>query len=379
MKGILLDEKEIGLPPTTPVYTGNRPASAMDISILTFDSSSAKIQNVSAIDEISLCKNDEIMWINISGLKDADSIKKLTEIFNIHPLTIEDILNTKQQPKIETFENYRFMSIKSIQHEKSFPPPQEKQKSFFRLNYKRIKDQSEYRDEYIIDQISIIRMKHVLITFQEISGDSFNDIRKRILENIGQIRTMGTEYLAYSLIDAVVDEYYLALAHLGDDIEDFEDRAIKTSDDTFITELQDTKKYLFQIKRAMQPLRDNLAIISRQNVSVPNPNNELKPFLQDLQENLNNAMEMVENYREWLSNIMDVNLSVLSYQLNKVMKILAIISAIFIPLTFIAGIYGMNFEIMPELTHPWGYPIVLGCMGCIALIMIVLFKIRHWY
>jgi len=205
----------------------------------------------------------------------------------------------------------------------------------------------------------------------------FDGIRKRILENAGQLRKMGTDYLAYSIIDAVVDEYYLTLAHLEDDIENFEDRAVKTSDDTFITEIQDTKKYLFQIKRAMLPLRDNLMLISRQNIALMGA--ELKPFFQDLQENLNNAIESVENYRDWLSNIMEVNLSVVSYQMNKVMKILAIVSAIFIPLTFIVGVYGMNFEFMPELTHPWGYPIVLGCMGIIAVTMVIFFKIRHWF
>jgi magnesium transporter len=197
------------------------------------------------------------------------------------------------------------------------------------------------------------------------------------LENIGHIRTMGPDYLAYTLIDSVVDEYYLALAEMEDDIEDFEDRAIKTTNEIFIAEIQDAKKYLFQIKRAMLPLRENILILSHQ--IIPKTNDKLKPFLQDLQENLSNAIGMVEDYREWLTNIMDVNLSVLSYQMNKVMKILATVSAIFIPLTFIVGIYGMNFEFMPELAKPWAYPVVLGGMLCIALGMVVFFKIRKWF
>jgi magnesium transporter len=291
-------------------------------------------------------------------------------------LTIEDILNTEQQPKIETFDNYSFISFKTIQREKKFQRKQNKKKWSLKIKHKDA-DGEEYPNEFIIDQISMIIMKNVLITFQEISGDPFDGIRKRILDNVGQIRTQGTDYLAYSLIDAVVDEYFIALDHLEDDIENFEDRAIKTSDDTFIAEIQDTKKYLLQIKRAMLPLRNNLVIISRKNILLAS--DELKPFLQDLRENLSYAIEIVENYRDWLANIMDVNLSVLSYQLNKVMKILAIVSAIFIPLTFIAGIYGMNFEYMPELSLPWGYPIVLSGMGLIALIMVIFFKIRHWF
>jgi magnesium transporter len=299
-------------------------------------------------------------------------------MYNIHPLTIEDVLNVGQQPKVEIFDNYRLISVKSIRREKKFHLiKQENKKHFFDHNRKNIREQADDVQEFVIEQISLIIMKNVLITLQEIPGDSFWDVRKRILENIGQIRRKGTDYLAYSLIDAVVDEYFLSLAHLEEDIEDFEDRAVKTNNETFITEIQDTKKYLFRIKRAMLPLRENLMVISRQEMLLTDE--ELKPFLQDLRENLTNAIETVENYREWLTSIMDVNLSVLSYQLNKVMKILAVISAIFIPLTFIAGIYGMNFEFMPELSQPLGYPIVLGIMGSTALTMVVFFKIRHWF
>ena len=376
MRSIIINEKNIGLPPGTPIYVGDRPAATMDISLITFDPLFAEMKNVSAIDDLPLHKNDGIIWININGLKDIDSIKKLANMYDIHPLTIEDVLNTEQQPKVETFENYRFISLKSIKRELEFHHIPKKRKRFFVLE-ETVGEQTEKIEEIIIDQISIIIMKNVLITFQEISGDPFGGIRKRILENAGQIRTMGTDYLTYSLIDAVVDNYYLTLAHLEDDIEDFEDRAVKTSDDTFIAEIQDTKKYLFQIKRAMMPLRDNLVITSRKNMLLTN--DELQPFLQDLRENLTHAIETVENYRDWLSIIMEVNLSVLSYQLNKVMKILAIVSAIFIPLTFIAGIYGMNFENMPELSQPWAYPIVLGGMGLIALTMLIFFKIRHWF
>jgi magnesium transporter len=202
-------------------------------------------------------------------------------------------------------------------------------------------------------------------------------VRKRILEGAGGIRAMGTDYLAYTVIDAVVDEYFVTINHLEDVIERFEERAAKTSDDTFIEEIQDVKKYLLRIKRAITPLKDNMATITRQGIFFKTKG--LEPFLQDLHEHLNNAIAAVENYREWLSNIMDVNLSVLSYQMNKIMKVLAVISTIFIPLTFIAGVYGMNFEYMPELKSALGYPAVLGGMGLIALVMIIIFKIHRWF
>jgi magnesium transporter len=175
----------------------------------------------------------------------------------------------------------------------------------------------------------------------------------------------------------VIDEYYLALLALENEIEQFEDRAVETSDSSFTMEIQGTKKLLLKIKRAMLPLRDILGAASRG--EEPLLDGELKPFLQDLRENLNNARDTVESSREWLVNIMDVKLSVLSHQMNKVMKTLAVISTIFIPLTFIAGVYGMNFENMPELSTRWGYPIVLGGMAVIALIMLLLFKRRRWF
>jgi len=370
----MLFSKNIEIPVETPVYVGDRPAVEMDLSIITYDTSSAEFIKLSDIEELKKYqRGSKRSWINISGLKNINSINALGKLYDIHPLTIEDILNTEQQPKVEIFENYRFLSIKTIQHEKEFHHEQDKRKKQFFF----FKKEEEKMEEFLIDQVSIIIMKNTLITFQEIPGDSFDGIREEILGNIGEIRKMGMDYLAYEIIDAVVDAYFLALNHLEDDIEDFEDRATKTSDDMFIQELQDTKKYLLQIKRAISPLKENVSVILKQNKFFLT--DKLKPFVQNLLENLHNAENTVEHYREWLSNIMDVNLSVLSHQTNKVMKVLAVISTIFIPLTFVAGVYGMNFEFMPELRQPWGYPLVLSCMGFIALSMIVIFKTRRWF
>ncbi len=208
-------------------------------------------------------------------------------------------------------------------------------------------------------------------------GDAFGGIRKKILENIGDIRKVSVEYLAYVIIDAIVDEYFLTIDHLEEDIEGFEDRSAKTNDETFIDEILDTKKYLLQIKRAILPLRNCLNKITHQENFFQS--DKLKPFLQDLSENINHALVTVDNFREWLSSIMEQNLSIVSYQTNNVMKVLTVISTIFIPLTFIVGIYGMNFDNMPELRYGPAYFIVLGIMGLIALVMLFLFKIYHWF
>jgi len=349
----------------------------MDLSIISYDSNSAQLNNLSSVNELAQYHdNSKISWINFNGLDDIDSIKQLGKYFNIHPLSIDDVFHTDRQPKIELFENYRYLSIKTIQREKRFHHHNENSRS---SRYKRIKKQDvkEKIDEFLIDQISLIIMKNTLITFQEMQGDAFDDIRKKILENIGEIRKSDIDYLAYTIIDAIVDEYFLTINHLEEDIEGFEDRSAKTNDETFIDEIQDTKKYLLQIKRAILPLKNCLNKISRQENFFRT--DKLKPFIQDLSENINHALITVENFREWLSNVMEENLSIVSYQTNKIMKVLTVISTIFIPLTFIVGVYGMNFDFMPELRYQPAYFIVLGIMGLIAIVMLILFKIYHWF
>ena len=364
-----------------PVYTGDIPASEMKLSYINYDSESAQTKDVSSIDEVIKLKSDsKMLWINVSGLKDTDSIKRLGELLEIHPLTIEDILQTEQQAKMEVFDNYRFLLVKTIMQKKN---------TFYRLNAgkrnfflpfrknKGFASGERKSDDLIITQVGIVIMKNILLTFQELSRGAFDSIRKKILENTGEIRKMETDYIAYLIIDKIVDEYFNSINHLEEHIENLEDRATRTSDDTYIEEIQETKKYLLLVKKAILPLKNNLLLISRQESFFQT--GEIKPFLQDLIENLDHAVTQVEHYREWLSSIMEVNLSVLSYQLNKVMKVLAMISAIFIPLSFIAGIYGMNFEFMPELSYNFGYFIVLGVMFLVASVMIVFFKIRRWF
>jgi len=364
-----------------PVYSGDIPASEMKLSYINYDSESAETKDVSSIDEVIKLKDDsKMLWINVSGLKDIESIKRLGELLEIHPLTIEDILQTEQQAKMEVFEKYRFLLVKTIMQKKNtFCDLSSGKKKFF-LPFgkdKRFTTTNINTDELVITQVGIVIMKNILLTFQELSRGAFESIRRKIIENTGEIRKMETDYLAYLIIDKIVDEYFNSINHLEEHIENLEDRATKTSDDTYIEEIQETKKYLLLIKKAILPLKNNLSLISRQESFFQT--GEIKPFLQDLIENLDHAVMQVEHYREWLSSVMEVNLSVLSYQLNKVMKVLAMISAIFIPLSFIAGIYGMNFDVMPELRYKFGYFIVLGVMFSVASIMIVFFKVRRWF
>jgi magnesium transporter len=215
-----------------------------------------------------------------------------------------------------------------------------------------------------------------VITFQEAPGDCFDPIRKRIEANLGRIRKMGPDYLAYGLVDSIVDSYFIVLERLGTILEDYETRALEETGAEFMRELQAVKQEVVRMRRSVWPLRESVAALLRLESELVSE--ELAPFLKDLHDNVVQAAETIENYRELVAGILEVNLSVMSNRMNEVMKVLTIISTIFIPLTFIAGVYGMNFRFMPELEFPLGYPVVWGTMGAIAVGMILFFKRRKW-
>ncbi|MDL2229160.1 magnesium/cobalt transporter CorA [Treponema sp. OttesenSCG-928-L16] len=343
---------DIGLPPGSPIYVGDRSPDEMQLSVIGYDPVSAWQKTASSVEELLQYANSAgITWINVEGLKDSASIGILTEHFGIHPLTLEDILNTKQRPKVEEFETYLFIILEAIS----------------------LDEDGSSR----LEQLSLILMENAVITFQERGGDSFGPIRKRILNNAGRIRRMGSDYLAYGIIDSMVDNYFLVLDVLGAKIEDFEDRAIDESDKDFIPDFQNVKQELLRLRRAVWPLRESLSALMRLDSELIGE--ELEPFLRDLHDNVMQAAETIDSYRELLAGVMEVHLSSISNRMNNVMKVLTIISTIFIPISFIAGVYGMNFTNMPELGHPYGYYITLGVMALIALLMVLFFKRRKWF
>ncbi|MDR1374846.1 MAG: magnesium/cobalt transporter CorA [Treponema sp.] len=344
---------DLGLPPGSPVYVGDRNPSEMALSIIGYDPIGAWVKTADTVEELLGYRNTGgITWINVNGLKDGGAIDKLARFYRIHPLTVEDILNTKHRPKIEEFGDYLFITCKAIRYK------------------------AEDGNQYEYEQISLLCTADTIITFQEIPGDSFDGIRRRILSNMGRVRRMGADYLAYAIMDSIVDNYFLVLDTLGAGIEEFEDRAIDESDNAFIADIQKAKQNFFLIRRAVWPLRESLSFLVH--LDAPLISGELEPFLRDLQGNVIQVAETVESYRELVAGVMEVNLSSVSNRMNKVMKVLTIISTIFIPLTFIAGIYGMNFSYMPELGARYGYFITLGVMLLIAGGMVLFFKKRRW-
>jgi magnesium transporter len=324
----------------------------MDLSIIGYDPVGAWKKTAATIAELLKFRNPAgITWINVDGLDNIEAINTLAESFKIHPLTVEDILNTEQRPKVEEFDHYLFLSFKAINRKAD--------------------------GELIFDQVSLVVLKDTVISFQEFPGDSFEGIRKRILNNGGRIRKMEADYLAYVLMDSVVDEYFSMLEHIGVRIEDFEERAMNDSDSTFIPDIQKVKQQLLHARRVIWPLRESLSLLLR--LESPLLRREMEPFFKDLYENAIQAAETLETYRELISGVMEVNLSAVSARLNKVMKVLTIISTLFIPLTFIVGVYGMNFRFMPELDYRYAYPITWGVMLVIAVGMLIFFKRRDWF
>jgi magnesium transporter len=326
----------------------------MELSIIGYDPVGAWSKTAASAEELLSYRNPSgNTWINVDGLSNRVDIIKLAEAYGIHPLTVEDILDTGQRPKAEEFDNYIFVTFKAVNRR-----------------------QNGKDGEAIFEQISLILMENTVITFQEIPGDSFDGIRKRILNNAGRIRKMGADYLAYAIMDAVVDDYFSVLDRLGAGTEEFEERAMDEKDDDFTRDLSSLKQSLLRTRRVIWPLRESLSLLLHLESALIT--SELEPFLKDVYDAVIQAAETVETYREHIAGVMEIRLSMMSNRMNGVMKVLTIISTIFIPLTFIVGVYGMNFRFMPELEMRYAYPITWGVMILIVAGMLIVFKRRHW-
>ena len=352
MKLFMEKRPDIGQPPGTPVYVGDQVPKEMKLSIVGYDPVSYWMKDAKTVEEVLGYRNPAgVTWINVTGLKDSTALGQLAEAFKIHPLTLEDILNTEQRPKVEEFDEYMFCSLKVIKWD------------------------NETGLQF--EQISLVlTTTNTLITFQENPTPLYDNLYRRINNNNGRVRKMGADYLAYGLMDLIVDAYFLVLDSMGNNIEEFEMRAMDDTDKTFMTDLQKTKQNLMQVRRAVWPLRENISFLVR--LEEPLMGDDLDPFLKDLQDNVVQIIETVESNRDILEGILDVNLSTISNRMNSIMKVLTIMSTIFIPLTFIAGVYGMNFRNMPELEYEMAYPITIFVMAAIALGMIIFFKKKKW-
>ena len=345
-----VSSRTVGLPPGSATYVGDTEPTQATFSIYSYDEASAVVKIPADIDELlALIDPNVVNWININGLS-GDAVEKLCSMLHIHPLVVEDILNTEHRPKLENYDDYLFLVTKMLTlHENG---------------------SIEY------EQVSFIRKGRILISFQERPGDCLAAVRDRIMSGAGRLRKLGADYLLYALVDNIVDYYFVVLEHLGDRLESFDDDLAAEDDGAFLRGLQGLKRELARMRRVIWPVRDSISAFARtESIQM---DASLAPYLRDLYENSVQAIEALESYREHAASIIELHLTEVDTNMSRVMKVLTILSAIFIPITFIAGVYGMNFRFMPELSRTWGYPMALGIMATVVIAELIYFKIKKW-
>ncbi len=344
--------KKAGLPPGTLIYTGDKKAEEIKIELIDYSKSSFQRKQILEVAECASFRNSSsVTWINLSGLHKVDIIGDLGALFGIHHLVLEDVLSTNQRPKIEFFDNYVFIVLKMIYYDPSIKGIH-------------------------VEQISLIVGKNYVISFQETEGDVFDPIRERIKGGKGKIRAQGSDYLAYALMDTIVDNYFVILEKIGDKIEAIEDKMIKDPRPNLLNAVHKLKNDMILLRKSVWPLREVLSMMQRSESRLIKDSTLI--YLRDVYDHTIQIMDTIESLRDVVSGMIDLYMSSMSNKMNEVMKVLTIIATIFIPLTFIVGVYGMNFESMPELHVRFAYPILWIIMFFIAFSMFMFFRKKKW-
>ncbi|EPR73467.1 Magnesium and cobalt transport protein CorA [Winogradskyella psychrotolerans RS-3] len=345
-------KKHIGKAPGTLVYTGKKTEKQLHIESFDYTKETLKENVLTNIEDAKSYKEtDSVTWINIDGLNSLSEIESIGKQYELHPLVLEDIVNTTQRPKIDEYDDYLFIVLKMLYYDTD--------------------------ENVVIEQVSLVLGKNYVLSFQESEGDVFDTVRERIRLGNGRIRGLKSDYLLYALIDAVVDHYFSIIETLGNKIEDLENDLFEGhAKDNINIEVQQLKREILKVRRAIFPLRE---IINRiEKGEHPLIYKRTITYYRDIYDHLIQVSENIDIYREMIWSLMDMYMSTISNRMNEVMKVLTIMSSIFIPLTFLAGIYGMNFEYIPELNYHNGYFILLGVMFVMFILMLFYFKRKKW-
>ncbi len=344
--------QSLGKAPGTVVYIGEKEHLETKIEIQDYTKDTHSIFDTNNVEDIFNFKgNDRITWINVNGLNHTQEIIRIGEFYGLHPLLLEDIVNTDQRPKIDEYENYIFLVLKMMYFNK--------------------------KQEFIVEHISIVLGKDYVITFQESDEDIFDPVRARITNPKSRIRNSGAGYLAYSLLDAIFDNYFVIIDDLGEKVEHIEEELFNEKEGDNITqEIQSLKREILRIRRNILPLREVVGRIVKSDTILILEKN--KDYYRDLYDHIIHIQENIDIYREMIWGLMDMYMTTISNKMNGIMKVLTIISTIFIPLTFIAGIYGMNFEYIPELKYKYGYHTLWGIMILIFIGLLLFFRKKKW-
>jgi magnesium transporter len=343
---------KVGLPPGALVHVGGESAHAVKITRIVYDEAHFEQDELSAIDACLLPEGGHaVTWIDVDGIHRVDILEQLGECFGVHPLVLEDILNTDQRPKLDDYGEYLFAVLKMLRHN----------------------DQS---GEMEAEQVNLILGAGFVVSLQEKPGDVFDPIRERIRSGTGRIRKMGADYLAYALIDTIVDHYFVVLEQAGERIELLEEELVTDPTPETLQMIHNLKGDMIFLRKSVWPLREVIASLERVESSLIGES--INVYLRDVYDHTIQVIETLETFRDMISGMLDIYLSSVSNRMNEVMKVLTIIATIFIPLTLITGIYGMNFRYMPELEWRWGYPMVWSVMLGIAAVMLVYFRKKRW-
>jgi len=360
MTKLIKKSKILGQPPETLLYEGKAKTDKVKITVFDYDGEACAEKVVNDVEECFPFKDKPtVTWINVDGIHRIDVLEKLSACYLVHHLVLEDILNINQRPKAEDFGDYIYIAAKMLSLD-------------------------ETNDDIIEEQVSIILGDNFVITFQEDKeGDVFDVIRQRIRAGKGRIRKMKADYLAYALLDAIVDNYFVILEKVSEKIELIEESLVSRTDAVILNSINKMKRNLIFLRKSVWPLREVIRAITQSESALIRE--QTLAYYRDIQDHIIQAVDTIEAFRDTASGMLDIYLSSLSHHLNEVMKVLTIIATIFMPLTFIAGIYGMNFNTqgsrfnMPELNWPFGYLFVLSLMAMVVTGMVAYFKKKKWF
>jgi magnesium transporter len=344
--------KKAGSPPGTLVHVGETRTDSVLITAINYTPEKAEESTILRIEDLRRPDApDSRVWIDVVGIHDTSKVEAIGHLFDIHPLTLEDILNTGHRPKVEEFDDYLFFVFKMLQYD-------------------------DATHSVIAEQVSLILAAGVVITFQEAPGDVFTPVRARLAKGKGLIRKRSSDYLAYALIDAVVDQYFHIMEKMGERTEDLEEELTDHPEADVLGQIHNLKREAIYLRKQIWPMRDMLSRLTKGEFDLIREENRL--YFSDVYDHVAQLIDTNESYRDVLTGMLDLYLSTVSNRMNQVMKVLTIVATIFIPITFIAGVYGMNFKHMPELEWPWGYGAVWGVMIGIAILMMFIFKKSRW-
>ena len=352
VKGGIKRSRKSGLPPGSLVHIGPERTEKIRVTVVDYGEEHFEEREIGSPSELApYCGKSTVTWIDVVGIHDPRMIEEIGGQFHVHPLLLEDIMNTTQRPKIDDLGKYICLIVKLITYD-------------------------DTAGELRIEQLSFVFNDDFVLSFQESDSGIFRPLRDRIRNGLGRIRTRGTDYLVYTLLDAVVDHYFVVMEKMGEKIDRLEDEVVAAPKRETLQNIQKLRDEILLVRRSVWPLREVVSLLER--AESPLIDKTTAIYFRDVYEHTIQVMDTVDTYRDILSGMFDIYLSSISNRLNEVMKVLTIIATLFMPLTFLAGVYGMNFEHMPELKWRYGYFLLWGVMIAVALGMLVFFRRKKW-